>query len=1200
MRLKKIKITGFKTFPETTEFNFDQQLTVIIGPNGSGKSNISDAIKWVLGEQSAKNLRGQTMEDVIFNGTPDRKPLSMAEVHLFIKNEDGALPFEYPEVQITREVFRSGEGRYYINKQKCRLKDITNAFLDTGLGARAYSIIEQGQIEKFISASPTERREIFEEASGIMKYKKRKKEATRNLEKVNDNLVRIEDRILQLEKHARSLKRQASKARRYKRLKDELSELKKRFRIFKYQDLLNKREKIEKDSGSVQTEINTIISNIEDKESRIQEIKLKILEKENKLKEVEGENFELTEKVRNVEREMATIKERLMNLETARTDSQKSIREIQAKLDNYTESLTNARDELNQIDSRTGTTKEDIEESEKVFREVIEELNSKKTMLQEYKDSVFDLLSEKSGIENRVTSLSTQKSQLQVQIDRYRAEINALQSEIEELEKDRDNLKQDKIKSEKEIENINEEIGKFDKELSDRNSESAELRELLENKKANISRLEHQINFLNDLTEHYEGYYEGVRRLFEKINKDQSQFPGIIDVLANLISVDKKYITAIESALGGALQYVVSETMESARDGIDYLKRVKGGRVTFLPIENYDWVRKFERPDSMGQGFLCYADQVVKCDGKYEKIVRKFLQNTIIVDNFDNAKELKRRLVSEKKFQFRLVTLEGEVFYSDGRVSGGKLKEKTAGFLSRRLILQELQDTLAREIPERDSIIKDLNKLENEITKLNEEREFYERQGENARMQIVEINSRFERNKEEQARINNNIEVNNSQIQMLEKEIEDLTKEISGNQEKLTEINSRNQEIEETISKFQAEIEEKEQVLESSRKTIETLKTELTRDLERKDYLSSQIEFFSNLIEDHNNDLEFEKSQIDKSFRNEEENRTRLIDLESEYEKLRKNSIEVTDRIRKFREERSELEADREELEEEKKISSRNLDEIKDRKSAFLNRITEINVKLEDIETRFEEEFGLDFPQEFKQTDLTDFNMEETIEEMENKNRYLSRIGEVNLLAISEFEEVSEQLEIETSNRDDLLGAQENILKVIKKIDHESRVKFMETFENIRLNFQKIFTRLFGEGEADIYLIDEENVLESGIDIYVKPKGKQPKVINLLSGGEKALTAASLVLSIFMIRPSPFCLLDEVDAALDDSNIERFFSLLKEFSDKTQFIIITHNKKTMEYSDAIYGVTMQETGISKIISAKFTDDGSIQDNSGEN
>ncbi len=1193
MRLKKIQISGFKTFPEKTEFNFDQQLTVIIGPNGSGKSNISDAIKWVLGEQSAKNLRGQHMNDVIFNGTSSRKALSLAEVNLHITNDDNALPLEYPEVQLTRQIFKNGEGRYFINKKRVRLKEITNAFLDTGIGARAYSIIEQGQIDKFISSSSADRRLIFEEAAGIMKYKKRKQEALRNLEKVAANLVRIEDRIVQLEKQAGTLKRQSSKARRYKRLKEELLELKKTIQISIFRKLLSQKVQLEKDSGFVQTEFDSFIAKIENKETQIQQVKLDLLEKEEELKEIEGENFEISEKVREIEKEIATINERLMNIENLRTESNSNIIEIENKVIERKTARDNANTELNEIIERTDSFTNDLKLAEENYNKVYELLNESKNNLTEFKDSVFDLLTEKASIENKITSFVTQKSQLQINIDRYIAEIHAFNSEVDELKKEKDSLLQKKEENEAAVKTIESEIEKFTTKINEMNEEFTKLSLTLEEKKNAISRIEHELKFLKDMTDHYEGYYEGVRRLFEKINKDKENFLGIIDVLANLITVKKDYITAIESTLGGALQYVVTENMNDAQRGIEYLKRVKGGRVTFLPIENYNWVEAKKGRTDFGEGFLCLADEVVECEDRFKKIITKFLHRTLIVDTFENAIKIKRQITKDKIFGFKIVTLDGEVIFADGRVSGGKLKEKTAGFLSRRYLLKELNDKLKTLIPQKEEIEEKLNRLENETLKLEEEKEFYLRKSENTRMQLIELNSQFSRNEEDRKRIGNNIDINNSQISLLQSEIDDLNKEITQIQETLDSLNEKTKEIEENIEKFEKEIAQNEGDLESSRGKIEELRSNLIKDTEKKEGLNNQIEFWANLIEDWENDLEFQKSQLNRSFEEEGTNKTRLSELDKEYTKLREITVNITDRIRNFREARSELEEKRENIDTEKKELTNNLDQIKEQKSEFLNKFTEIKVKSEDLVTRFEEDFNQDFETEEKNADLTEFNEDDCKREFEEKDSKLLRMGEVNLLAISEYEEVSSELEKETTSRDDLIGSKENILKIIKKIDHDSKVKFLEVFDQIRSNFQYIFNKLFGEGDSDIYLLDEENVLDCGIDIYVKPKGKQPKVINLLSGGEKALTAAALLLAIFMIKPSPFCLLDEVDAALDDANIERFFSLLREFSEKTQFIIITHNKKTMEYSDAIYGVTMQEVGVSKIISAKFTDEGTL-------
>ena len=1184
MYLKKIYVNGFKSFAEKTEIEVEKGITAIVGPNGSGKSNISDAIKWVLGEQSAKTLRGGKMDDVIFAGTEKRLPLGYAEVRLIFDNESGIIPLEYKEVAICRKLYKTGESEYYINKQQCRLKDIRELFMDTGIGREGYSFIGQGRVEDILSPNSDVRRQVFEEASGIVKYKVRKDESERKLEKTRNNLERTEDIIFELKERIEPLYEQSVRAQKYIEIREKLKKYELNYLCHEYEKhsqqlaaLKNQRDMALEEKLRLQKRRDNYTEIIEAQKEKINELqnrineteelrdsKNKALENYNSLSQVHKEKKLLyCSNIENVKNDIAALENRNLELaenintliqekasleEIYKNDNEKyellhlNIKEYKREIDGIVRLIEQQKNELfelhkdiNKINSDKNTIESLIINNRDRIKHLAQEVNSEEEERQKRSEVINRLLKEQSIL----TELLTQK----------KAELNNAHAEL--------NLS-GKIK-----ERLNLEISKLSEEYSATKS---------------------KINILSNMETYYEGYYKSVKTVMNKKDKEPV-LKSILGTVADVIKTEKQFETAVEIALGSAVQNIIVNTDTEAEAIIDYLKKNKIGRVTFLPINmlTEKSLNKSEREVLKEKCVIDTADNLIQTSSKYKSVIKNLLGRIIIVDNLNNGFNISRKIGNTVK----IVTLQGDVINAGGSVTGGHISANQA-LLGRKREIEELKVNL-------DKLSKELKEKSNSLNLLNKK--------------ITEYNNLSEEIKSIITEKNNHYEMNSSKIKMLSEQNEKTTAAISKYKEEIEFIQKEKQKYENDLISLNNETEKLKLLIEEKEKEIEA--KVLQNDSYKMKYdeynntISMQREQVSGIIQNiklieekiNNIYLEIERNNNSKKIKEES-----LSSIDKEIETAQDTINENTEKAEALKEEIKSINESyikkketlkniqNEIYDYQNKVNESNklITEILDDEIKMNVKIERESSKIEDISAKLWEDYEINYAMALKYKDDS-ISQSKLYSEVNSCKKGIKELGNINLDSIEEYKEVKERYDFLTKQEKDLTDAIEQLNEIIKELEIQMKDKFIEEFSNIRAKFGQVFKKLFNGGSGDIYLENEEDALNSDIEITVQPPGKKLSKISLLSGGEKALTAIALLFSILKTKPTPFCVLDEIEAALDDLNIFRFSQYLKEFSKETQFIVITHRKGTMEYADTLYGATMEEKGVTKLVSLKLSD-----------
>ncbi len=1185
MYLRKLEIQGFKSFADKISLDFNSGITAVVGPNGSGKSNIGDAVRWVLGEQSAKTLRGSKMEDVIFAGTEHRKPVGFAEVSLTIDNDDNYLPVSYSEVTITRRVYRSGESEYYINKTSCRLKDIHELFLDTGIGRDGYSIIGQGRVDEILSTKSEDRRLIFEEASGIMKYKVRKQDAERKLDLTEQNLVRINDIINELESQLEPLREQSEAAKKYLTLRESLKEL----------------------------EVNVYLNNID-------KLKEKIKEYENQFKDIR-DNIEAEERrLRSITTQNQQKTELLKNLDEQITEARGKFYIIEANLEKNSSEVKLKNEKINSLDGNIVRLKEEtlevssklelLDTEEKSRQKKIEYLNgqyndfSKK--LEKYQSELDEILSTldeserhiemlKSGIMDKLDIQSDKRTQInniKNHIDNMRKRQNSIGTEIYslKLEKDKDNMKkEDLIESIRNtstlIKHSSEKINELNNEKTELKGTLAELEKQHGNVRTDIQVKTSRHKMLKDMENSMEGYSRSVKEVMTACRQSPDLGKGIHGTIAQLVEVDKKYETAIEMTLGSALQNIVTSSEDDAKKAIEFLKRNRVGRATFLPITSVKGKRLDDstlRKLEGCQGFCGVASDLVTSDPAYTGIVLNLLGRVVVTENLDSGISIARKF----GYTFRIVTLEGDILSTSGSMSGGSSDHRSSGILSRSREISELENTI--EGLKKDEIkygakINDVRQMLAEIdTEFNEynnklrDNELIKTRDEN-HLQMIEdnlkktdakigmlINEKDQMAKQEQETLLEQQKYE-AELEAIETDISETKAIIAEHQEKFKADQTVRDDLHQEITDFKISVNSITESIQSVTENLDRIKGEreaLTRSHTRK-----QEE-----INKANTEIELLKQEInglDNSTRNLQDEKTgKTLEIDRLVEEKKVLEEESTDFIEKLNTTNKTIHLLHEEY---------NRIDIKKAKA---------EAEMKSIQDRMWDEYELTYSNavELKK------EIENISEAQRNISEYRAQIkalGPVNVSSIDEYIKTKERFEFMSVQKNDMEQAKDKLHKIIYEMVQVMKKQFVEQFKLINENFGIVYKELFGGGRAELIISDEDNVLESGIEIEVQPPGKKLQNMMLLSGGERAFTAIALLFAILRLKPTPFCLLDEIEAALDDANVYRFGEYLKKFSQNTQFIMVTHRKGTMEAADTMYGVTMQEHGVSKVVSMKM-------------
>ncbi|HQD31015.1 MAG TPA: chromosome segregation protein SMC [Clostridiales bacterium] len=1185
MYLKRLEMQGFKSFAEKIKLDFNCGITAVVGPNGSGKSNIADAIRWVLGEQSVKTLRGSKMEDVIFAGTEHRKPLGFAEVTIVLDNSDSTLPIDYEEVAITRRVYRSGESEYLINKTNCRLKDITELLLDTGIGRDGYSVIGQGRIDEILSTRSEDRRQIFEEASGIMKYKVRKHDAEKKLELTRQNLERINDIIAELESQLEPLREQSEKARRFLDLREELKVLEVNVYLDSMKKFRDRLEVMDKQLKTVQDQINDENNKLDEitrsnkektdllksMDERLEEAKQLFYEMEGNLERCSSEIKLNQEKIanlmQNIERldtEKAELREKIEVLETEEAGKKDRLKYLERQLEEYSAKLAGFEKQMEEL-------LKTLDEEERSIELLKSEIMDKMDIQSDKKLQISNLRSHIENMQKRQRSIDTEVYQNVVEKDREKMKKEELTESIRNAEQH--------IKGHKEkLSGLFREREETDKMLAELRMKQAKINSDIQSKSS-------RVRTLREMEQKLEGYNRSVREVLQACHASPQFGRGIHGALAQLIEVDRKYETAIEISLGGALQNIVTQTEEDAKKAIEFLKRNKLGRATFLPISSVEG-RGFDNQTmariKQCEGFCGVASELVSHDSVYTGIIRNLLGKVVVIDNLDNGIKMARKF----RYSFRIVTLDGDLLNTGGAMSGGSLENRGTGILTRNREISELDEELKSLRQQETGVSKDIKQLTEDISRIDSDISSIENEIKNN--ELVKI-----RDESHLAQTDENLEKLTARMEMLRQEKEQLEREIKETGNELTKYELELLQIEEEISEAKKTVAEFQEKHKEDQAARDALHTDIT------DYKISVNSIKESIagVNESSDRIHTEKENMVMSITKKESEQERFRE---EIKKLEEQIEGLNARIKKHSEERSGRSFEIDRLTEERKILEEDIydivNKINDTNKTILLlqeeysrtevRKTRLEAEMEALQDRIWNEYELTYSSamELKKDVGSLTSAQRRINEIKNM---IKELGPINVAAIDDYIKTKDRYEFMTNQRNDMEQAREKLLRVIAEMTSIMKKQFLEQFKLINKNFNDVFRELFNGGRASLTLVDEENVLESGIEIEAQPPGKKLQNMMLLSGGERAFTAIALLFAILRLKPSPFCVLDEIEAALDEANVYRFVEYLKNYSCNTQFIVVTHRKGTMEGSDMLYGVTMQEHGVSKIISMKM-------------
>ncbi len=1171
MYLSNLELMGFKSFAQKTKLKFTDGISCVIGPNGSGKSNIVDAIRWVLGEQKASTLRTDRMESVIFNGSKDRKPLNVAEVSMTIQNNKNILSSEFTDVVISRRLYRSGESQYFINKSPCRLKDIQNLFMDTGMGANSYSVIELSMIENIISENPSERRHLFEEAAGVTRYKAHRKSALRKLDSTRQDMSRIDDIISEISRNVNSLSRQVGKARRYLKFQDELKKLDIDLARYKYTHLQDRIEPLRKTLEEISLIKEDSSQQITLEEAILEEYKREMLQTEQNINNYTRQLHEQDEKLHQINEQTAIAHTRSQNLQDNIKRNLNDIDEYQNKIESLNLRLKETERALNKASKEYDDIKSRYDLQNKDSQKRIVELREKKTVLDKANSDYREQL-------NTVQSLREILQQKRYQVQWNNEQLELYNTENESLADAKDNLEAKlteilKLKKEKENQKLNfqEKQSKSQKNIDDISSKISSADDQGSQYKIKIESLTSQLSFYQNVLSNYQGHLESTRTLM--MNKDE--FPDIHGPITDLIEIPESYASALEVALGEAVNYLVVDDVLTAEKALKHVEEKKLGRVTLIPLE---LIKKLKIGlQSMGTN-NSLIDQI-NCKPEYKAVLTLLLGDVIIVDNLQEAMNS-----AANNPEYRYVTKSGEILNRFQGIGGGQTLDPKTSLIGRKehinkikKSIRDLENKLSGNIKEVERLLKEKEIFATDIESFRQEVTLRESSIRELEKQEMEAQVQKQNNTDSLDKRLAEKKEATSQILVLENEIKVDEKKLSDHEQKLKSIENNISDL--TLAYESEEIQVQENAEITQKMNVQRINAQnalSNLDSENK-RLKADIEEMEQLCNKRNSEIREMQSEIDQIEKDSEDREKiqslifedhskieiKKVEIEQGYHEVKDKIINLENQIRKFRKQHdSSLERTRQlELE-----------------------IQESEMKSDSIKERIREEYNDDLSVGIPFDGL---NVEESEQQIESLKYKIRQMGQVNPLAVSEYEKESERLEFYTKQYDDLKKAEKSLLETINKINSTARNQFMDTFSSIKTNFEKVFSSFFVKGEGTLRIDEESDPLEANIEILVRPKGNRMQTISLLSGGEKTLTAISLLFSIYLVKPSPFCILDEIDAPLDDVNIGRFTQALNDFSKDTQFIVVTHNKRTMESADTLYGVTMEEEGLSKLVSVIF-------------
>ncbi len=1192
MYFKKLELQGFKSFVDYSSLDLEKGITSIIGPNGCGKSNVVDSIRWVLGETSAKALRGGKMEDVIFNGTDQRKAVGMAEVSLTIDNQDHQLPIEQDEVTITRRTFRSGDSEYLINKATCRLRDIQELFLDTGIGRNAYSILEQGKIDLIVSSKPSDRRFVFEEAAGISKYKSRKDESLRKLDSTEQNFLRVNDIAAEVKRQINSLERQVQKARRYQNLKQELTTLEvsqgrhdlheRRLALRKiehqWEEQRTQLDESEKYQSSYETELDSLIQDLSTVETELGDMQSAVHHLHEEM--IKTEDFISSSELRRQDlivglERLQTEKMALHQKNDALTDKQ-STAEVQ-KVHKQQE-LENVKEALNQKEER--------------LNELENELKEKAAKVQDRQNQLLKIVDQMSSLRGSLKNLEIRRSEKEQQMAKLSLQLTTLQEQNKDAFDEKHQHEEGLAGIAASLQDLNQEAQLLGEEKEKLTNTLATLANMLDNFNKTLTKLSSRLTWIEELKDALDGYESGAKSILLEHHAHPDELPGIIGPLVNFIRTDQVYERALEAFLGHRLQHILVETPEQARKAMAFLAQDNRGRATFIPMTAFTGAPT--QPQALPEpgnwfnqaGVFGWASQLVRIDERFRAVFEDLLKNVVLVDNVQVLRQCRQAGAT-----CTLVTLDGEIETSQGWITGGSKEFSEYGLLGRDREIEELKSEIAL--------------LEKNLAQAQSEEE-------TGKHQLDEINGNLQANQaavhEQQikkAQMEKMLENITLQLQDVERQLQETQKEKEQFQQDLQQTLAQHDQVAQQLGNLELTDKQTQEELSVNQLGIESCR----REYDERSLQAGELRVTAASLEQQATALEAETARIQQELedvviqlQDKEESigrdQGKLEELAHQVQEKQEILVQLQEQkavrehnLQDMQAQRQQLAQKRQEYEQTIKNVRLSLDSVHKTLHQLELQKTQLKLNLESLENYLVDEYKLNLSlDEEPAVDEEPEDPQQIQERIKELKQKLGAMGSVNLVAMEEYDELQERYEFLSKQLEDLKEAKDTLQRLINKINHESRARFAETFELVRKEFKEVFRRLFNGGDADLILVDESNLLETGIEIIARPPGKRLQNISLLSGGEKALTAIALLFSIFLIKPSPFCIFDEMDAPLDDTNTARFCRILQEFAEKSQFIVITHNKITMETAQVLYGVTMQESGVSKLISVKFKGD----------
>ena len=1182
MILKKLEIQGFKSFADRTEVLFAPGVIAVVGPNGSGKSNISDAILWVLGEQNVRALRGQKAQDVIFSGSGKRRPVGMAEVSLTVDNSSGKLPLNFAEVTVTRRAYRSGESEFFINKKACRLKDIYELFMDTGVGREAYSIISQGEMDAVLSARPEDRRELFDEAAGIKKYRHRKKEAERKLESTEQNLYRVNDIVSEIQVQIDPMAEQAEIAKRYLELADRLQDIEVGILVNDFRRFTADLEKVRSDKEDDLNFISgadAVLSALDEEKSALS------VDLSNADSQVERHHAMYQEALTHAERtesQLALVKQRHASAENSQGLLAEEIKQLENRISQLELQFFDVSSEREQAEKEKAELQGRLADKNAELRSIQENINQITRAADDQKANYIELAKKLAAQRNELTNTSSRIDTLQALLERRSTEHREIEQSAQKADEERARTESEVVSVKAELASIKDAIAVLRTQVEEKRIAAKKAAEDLAQLGRQLVDKQSRLKTLKEMEDAKEGYYLGVRSITAGVKS--GAIKGNYAVVADVIKVPKGYETAYEVALGASLQDIITDSEHEAKSAIEYLKRNKAGRATFLPLNMMRHNASPALKDLVGKnGVLGLGNQIIKFDAKYAPAIDSLLARVLVTEDIDSAIRASKSAMGWSK----IVTLDGEIVFPSGAMTGGNAPGKTVNILGRKQEIDTLKSDV-RSLQERsDKTHESVISLQGEVDTLSAELRSQEEQDNKLKMSLLEKERQLDFNSREAKRLKHELEALHTEKSNIQNDLKRAREAHAALVAAVESADRDNVDLDGLMLQTDQQVKGLQDEHDAVGTEINSISVALASLTQKMLGMDQAMANSDSTAKELASEIERKRRQSTNAVDEKSTTENQIVELEVELEKARRACEETHSQSEEWRKTKQSVLAASNEVNERVKECSRGREERTQRVHAAELKEARLDLQITQSTDRLLSEYDITAEEAFRR-ELPDEKNGSAAEVMRLR-REIKAMGEVNTGAVQEYTRLTERFEFLSTQRQDLLDARQKLVEVIREIDESTRGIFTETVEAVNIAFAHMFHRLFGGGNTELVLTDPDNILESGIDVMVDLPGKKRQNLLLLSGGERALTASALMFALMSVRPSPFCVMDEVDAPLDEANVERFADLIKEFAERQQMIVITHNKATMEMADVLYGVTMQEPGVSRLVSVKMSE-----------